>query len=221
MRALDHAFNVNGLRKSGAKLAVEIRADLRTGSCVQPNAREQNGMVDVLHVFYTSTVMRQPERGTVRSSDSRSASETTASLQQAEYDAYDASYNPGIAILPLTLTFGTVVHIWGYLALWQLTTPQLSAPRWETSDYSRMRYANWANHETEVYRDDGLYAQFGGSMFTLRSGNLDVEWKNGVGWSPERQCNKGGDLGISECDYSGGLYSKRGEEPRRVFYDAN
>jgi hypothetical protein len=38
------------------------------------------------------------------------------------------------------------------------------------------------------------------------------------------QRNKGGDLGISECDYSGCLYSTRGEageEPRRGFYDAN
>ncbi len=44
MKTLDHAFNVDGLRKSGAKLEkdVEIRANLGTAGCVPtPNGREQ------------------------------------------------------------------------------------------------------------------------------------------------------------------------------------
>jgi hypothetical protein len=44
MKTLDHAFNVDGLRKSGPKLkkGVEIRANLRTNGCVPtPNGHEQ------------------------------------------------------------------------------------------------------------------------------------------------------------------------------------
>jgi hypothetical protein len=46
MKTLDHAFNADGLRKSGAKLekAAEIRANVRTGlvACQQrPNGLEQ------------------------------------------------------------------------------------------------------------------------------------------------------------------------------------
>ena len=41
MKTLDHAFNADGLRKSGAKLekAAEICANLRTVGCVPTNSK--------------------------------------------------------------------------------------------------------------------------------------------------------------------------------------
>jgi hypothetical protein len=41
MKTLDHAFNADGLRKSGAKLekAAEIRANLRRVGCVPTNTK--------------------------------------------------------------------------------------------------------------------------------------------------------------------------------------